>query len=116
MEPIMTPLTKCFWTKGYTIIMGTVATTTVEYFNRSIEGGSDLGYLRLGIAYEEGKGVAQDLNSALDCFHKALEIIGGPNASGSISADNVKKELDRMVTAGTIDQATADAIMAGNVG
>ena len=88
----------------------------VEYFNRSIEGGSDLGYLRLGIAYEEGKGVAQDLNSALDCFHKALEIIGGPNASGSISADNVKKELDRMVTAGTIDQATSDAIMAGNVG
>ena len=88
----------------------------VEYFNKSIEGGSDLGYLRLGIAYEEGKGVAQDLNSALDCFHKALEIIGGPYASGSISADNVKKELDRMVTAGTIDQATADAIMAGNVG
>ena len=33
--PIMTPLTKCFCTKGYTTRIGTVAMMTVQYLTSS---------------------------------------------------------------------------------
>ena len=34
MEPIMTPRTKYFWTKGYIISTGTLATTMSENLSR----------------------------------------------------------------------------------
>ncbi len=34
-EPIITPFTKCFWTKGYIARTGTLATTIKVYFNKS---------------------------------------------------------------------------------